>query len=86
MSNIEEYLLISNDECRTNLANVVVFIHSKKTVVNWCIGNIKSIVVYDNLEDFQKISWNVDRRLIKIEQQGPYINYCRYRYNSNDNL
>lgn len=81
MSNIEEWVLFTNDEYKTNLANIVVFNNSDKAVVSWC-GKIKSIVVYDSLEDFKKISLNSNRKLVEIKQK---FQYQTYNYDSTDN-
>lgn len=61
--NVEEYELWEGDK---KLCDVVEFDHDSTCVVKW-LGDIKSIIIYDRLADFVKISVN-NKRVLKVYQ------------------
>lgn len=57
-------ILIDTKKDNVILANVYE-LFSKRVIVEWTISNVKSIVIYENMDDFKKISLTEGRRLIK---------------------
>ena len=48
----------------------VEFKHSKKVVLNWYIGDVFSVVVYDNMEQMKKIVMKDSTRYIEYVYQS----------------
>lgn len=57
-------ILVDSKNDNKLLANVYELL-SKRVIVEWVISNVKSIVIYENIEDFKKISLTDGRKLVK---------------------
>lgn len=65
----DEYILVTNDLEEKILAKVLVLDESCKAIVDWC-SDVDSIVIYNSLHDFKKISCNPTRKLLSITIKG----------------
>lgn len=72
---IDEYILVTRDSDSCNekiLANIIVFDESNKVVAEWIgqVGYIHHVSIYDNLNEFKRITIQNGEKLLLIRTVG----------------